>query len=96
MKITYKDYIIEPSADGGYHLMKHVIRNKTKIKDGKKTILDETYEDLEIIGYNMQIHNCVKKIIHLNHCSKEETIELADYVKMFKREFEEIKNAINI
>ena len=96
MKIEFKNYTMEASPEGGFHLTREVTREKTEIIDGKKEGLGEYYKDNEVVGYNMRLESCIKKIIHLNHCSIDETVSLKQYMKMYKEYLEEIKNVTNI
>jgi len=94
MKIEHRDYTMEASPEGGFNLTKKVTREKGNMKGKQGT--GEYYEDDSVIGYNMSLENCIKKIIHINHCSKEEVISLKEYVEMFRKEVKEIKTLLKL
>jgi hypothetical protein len=84
---------MESSPEGGFNLTRILIRNKW---DDNRKPTGETYEFEEVVGYNMKLHNCIKKIIHLNHCDKDEVVTLEEYMKMLKDYYKEIENLIKI
>lgn len=86
MIITFRDYIMEADKEGGFHLRKKVIA--TSKETGEK------YETEDTIGYNMRLESCIKKIIHLNHCTKEETMSLKEYIKEYKEELNRIEQML--
>ena len=88
MIIEYKDYLMEADKEGGFHLKKKIIATK---KD-----TGEKYDDVTILGYNMQLKNCASKIAHLELCNVEGTYTLKEAVKIWNDKLEEIKNAINL
>lgn len=93
MIIEYKNYKMESSTDGGFNLTRRVTRNKW---DENRQPTGETYEEDEIVGYNMQLTSCIKKIIHLNHCSMDDKVQLHEYIKMYNSYVQEIKNLIKL
>jgi hypothetical protein len=88
MKIEFNEYIMETDSFGGFNLKRKA--TATKKEDG------EQYEAEYIIGYNMQLKNCIEKIIHLNHCTKEDVVSLREYVKMYNNEINRLENLIKI
>ena len=92
MTITFRDYTMEASSDGGFNLTKKVTREKGNIRGKQGT--GEHYEDEQLIGYNMTLESCVKKIIHINHCSKEDKLSLKEYIDMYKEEVKKIEQLL--
>jgi len=82
---------MEASEEGGFNLTKLVKRNKV---DDNKNPTGETYDFDFLIGYNMKLESCIKKIIHINHCSKEDKLSLKEYIEMYKEEVEKIEQLL--
>lgn len=93
MRIEYKNYTMETSSYGGFNLTQKVTRNKT---DKNKKPTGETYDADDILGYNMKLPSCISRIMHLEHCNKDEKMQLQDYIKMYKRDVEIINNLLKI
>jgi len=93
MKIEHRDYTMEASSEGGFNLSKRVKRNKVD-DDNKPT--GETYDFDFVVGYNMSLQSCIKKIIHINHCSKDEVVTLKEYLELYRKEVKEIENLIKL
>jgi len=94
MRIEHRDYTMEASSEGGFNLSKKVKREKGNGLGKKGT--GEYYDDDAIIGYNMSLESCIRKIIHINHCSKDEVISLKEYIEMYRKEVNEIKKLIEL
>lgn len=62
-----------------------------------KTIKSKTNPRTEYVnaGYGMTLDSAIKRIIHFAISSKYDTMELAEYLKEYKKIKEEITNVVN-
>lgn len=85
MKITYKNYTIEPEARA-YNLWKTVVGFKKETK--------EKYNREDSLGYGMQFETCIEAIIKDSLADRKESISLRQYIDEYKSLKSEILNAI--
>lgn len=96
MTITFKDYVIQSDSFGGFNLQKIVQREKHEEKDGKRIATGEYYEDLDTMGYNMKLENCINKILHDQVCNWDDKLNLKDALTVIRGLHKEIKESINL
>lgn len=99
MKIKYRDYLITPCDNSvdQFDLSRMVQRQKV----GEGTRADpkgEVYNSTQEIGYGMRLPYCFEKIVGqetLESFSKEEIIEMSQYLSKWKEEKEALVAYIN-
>jgi len=98
MKIKVGDYIL--IQDGvTFNLVQVIKSEETTIEevDGKRIrVKTGRLVDREVeMGYNMSIDYCLKKIIMNNLDKKDVTVNLQEWLKMYREEREIITNLMN-
>jgi len=87
IKIDERFYLNQSNSDR-FDLVEKVVRSK---KDS-----EETYEAENVLGYDMQIENCIKKIIAERLKDNKETVSLKQFLEEYKKEKEQLLKTIKL
>ena len=82
MEIKYKDYFL---VQDGNHFDLHKEIEKTKKDTG------ETYTSRKELGYGYSLLSAINRIVNEELASKNITVDLKEYLELFKQEKEELK-----
>lgn len=91
-KIIYKQYTMELAehCEDKFDLYRTVKRQSKE--NGKLT--GETKEGEELIGYGINLPNCIKKIAHLSVLKEDRVLELKQFIAEYKEAIQEIESFI--
>lgn len=56
---------------------------------------DKKREELALIGHDMQLENCIKRIVFYRLNKKQDVYNLKSFLKEYKQEFKELKDFLN-